>query len=102
MLQPTTRLLPSVDDDGQEQETLPGRQIRDVGDPQCIWSGCPELAPHQVVADLGLLITSCGFEASTTADASQLGNAHEARHTLAATAYIVHRQVQRGFGAHRT
>src|SRR5579864_8883356 len=80
---------PGVDHDGQEQEALPTRQIRDIGDPEGIRSGCRELALHQIIANLSLLISSCGFDASTTADTSQLSNAHQPSHTLAATVHTV-------------
>ena len=69
--------------DGQEQDPLPGREIRDVGDPERVWSRHLELALHQVIADLSLLITSCGFDPATSSDALQLGDPHEPSDTLA-------------------
>ena len=39
---------PRVEDDGQVQEAGPGRDVRDVGDPELIGTGGDELALDQI------------------------------------------------------
>jgi hypothetical protein len=78
-----------VNDHRQVEEPLPRREIGDIGAPEGVWLAGGELALHQVVAELGLLIASCGFDPSPPTDAAQVRTAHQAGDTLTTAVHAV-------------
>jgi hypothetical protein len=68
---------------------MPRLRVRDVGNPKGIWLRCVELALHQVVTDLGLLIALRRSYPSPTTNTAELSDAHQPSNTLATTAAAV-------------
>ena len=75
---------PGVEDDGEEEKAGPGRDVRDVGDPQPVGAVGVEVALDQIGRGTRIAIASGRRDPLAPANPRQPGRTHEPRHPLAA------------------
>lgn len=72
-----------VDHDGEVEESFPGAQVGDIGDPQPVRCGGGELPLDQVRRGRGSCGLAARLAASPAVGALNAGQAHQSRHRLA-------------------
>jgi hypothetical protein len=85
---------PRVENDGEVQEAGPGRDVRDVGDPELIGSGRGEVALDEVRRGPRVLRADRRARPLAATHADQAGCTHQARDPLAAHVHALSCQLR--------